>query len=496
MIKDTFRSLNLNIMIKLAYSLSSTLLLGLLASAKPHTNIVYILADDLGYGDLSILGQSHFETPHIDELARKGMIFTDHYSGSTVCAPSRASLLTGLHTGHAPVRGNFEWQPEGQYPMPESTYIIPQMLKRAGYTSGIFGKWGLGAPETPSEPLNMGFDRFYGYNCQRIAHHYYPYFLWDDDQLEVLWDNFGMETGTYAPDLIHQEVLDFIEANQDQAFFCYYAIIQPHAEMFAQEEYMNKYRGKFLPESSYVGTDDGPNFRKFAYGSQPEAHAAFAAMVNCIDDYVGDIVAKLEALGIAEDTLIIFTSDNGPHSEAGHNPEYFNSNGPFKGKKRDLYEGGIRVPMIATWPSQIEAGSRTNHISAFWDVFPTIAEISDQPIPENIDGLSFLPTLLGKDDQAVHDYLYWEFHEKKGRQAVRKGNWKGVRYKVSISPDSPIELYDLSADLGETKNLAEQYPEIAAELSNTMTKARSVHPDPNFNFPDRRYVPRNTLGSK
>jgi arylsulfatase A-like enzyme len=380
--------------------------------------------------------------------------------------------------------------------MPEDTFIIPQMLKGEGYTSGIFGKWGLGAPETPSEPLSMGFDRFYGYNCQRIAHHYYPYFLWDDDQLEVLWDNFGMETGTYAPDLIHQEVLDFIEANQEQAFFCYYAIIQPHAEMFAQERYMKKYRGKFLPESSYIGTDSGPSFRKYAYGSQPEAHAAFVAMVNCIDDYVGDIVAKLETLGIADNTLIIFTSDNGPHMEAGHDPAYFNSNGPFKGVKRDLYEGGIRVPMIATWPSQIEAGSTTSHISAFWDVFPTFAEIAGQPIPENIDGLSFLPTLLGEGEQAEHDYLYWEFHEKKGRQAVRRGNWKGVRYKVSISPDSPIELYDLSADLGEAKNLAEQYPEIAAELSALMSKARTVHPDSNFNFPDRRYVPRNTLSSE
>jgi arylsulfatase A-like enzyme len=481
---------------KLKYTLSLFVFFALLANAKSHKNIIYILADDLGYGDLSILGQSHFETPHIDELARKGMIFTDHYSGSTVCAPSRASLLTGLHTGHAPVRGNLEWQPEGQYPMPEDTFIIPQMLKAAGYTSGIFGKWGLGAPETSSEPLSMGFDRFYGYNCQRIAHHYYPYFLWDDNLLEVLWDNFGMETGTYAPDLIHQEVLDFIEANQGQAFFCYYAIIQPHAEMFAQERYMKKYRGKFLPESSYIGTDSGPSFRKHAYGSQPEGHAAFAAMVNCIDDYVGDIVAKLETLGIADNTLIIFTSDNGPHMEAGHDPAYFNSNGPFKGVKRDLYEGGIRVPMIATWPSQIEAGSITRHISAFWDVFPTFAEIAGQPIPENIDGISFLPTLLGEGEQAAHDYLYWEFHEKKGRQAVRKGNWKGVRYKVSISPDSPIELYDLSADLGETKNLAEQYPEIAAELSNLMAKARSEHPDPNFNFPDRRYVPRNTLGSE
>ena len=483
-------------MIKLVYTLSFTLLLASLANAKPYTNIVYILADDLGYGDLSILGQAHFETPHIDKLARKGMIFTDHYSGSTVCAPSRASLLSGLHTGHAPVRGNLEWQPEGQYPMPKSTYIIPQMLRRAGYTSGIFGKWGLGAPETASEPLSMGFDRFYGYNCQRIAHHYYPYFLWDDDSLEVLWDNFGMETGTYAPDLIHQEVLEFIEINKDRPFFCYYAIIQPHAEMFAQEEYMNKYRGKFLPESSFVGTDEGPSFRRGAYGSQPEAHAAFAAMVNSIDDYVGDIVAKLEGLGIAEDTLIIFTSDNGPHSEAGHNPEYFNSNGTFKGRKRDLYEGGIRVPMIANWPGTIAEGSTTGHVSAFWDVFPTLAEISDQSIPENIDGLSFLPTLLGEEGQANHEYLYWEFHEKKGRQAVRKGKWKGVRYDVSISPDSPIELYDLLADPGESRNLAQQHPELAVELSDLMANARTAHPNPNFNFPDRRYVVREVMGNK
>lgn len=481
---------------KLVYILNFALLLALLANAKSHTNVVYILADDLGYGDLSILGQSNFETPHIDSLARKGMIFTDHYSGSTVCAPSRASLLSGLHTGHAPVRGNLEWQPEGQYPMPEGTFIIPQMLKRAGYISGIFGKWGLGAPKTASEPLNMGFDRFYGYNCQRIAHHYYPYFLWDDDSLEVLWDNFGMETGTYAPDLIHQEALEFIETNKDRPFFCYYAIIQPHAEMFAQEEYMNKYRGKFLPESSYVGTDDGPDFRKHAYGSQPEAHAAFAAMVNCIDDYVGDIVAKLEALGIAEDTLIIFTSDNGPHAEAGHNPVYFNSNGPFKGRKRDLYEGGIRVPMIANWPGTIAAGSTTGHVSAFWDVFPTLAEISDQTMPDNIDGLSFLPTLLGEKGQANHEYLYWEFHEKKGRQAVRKGKWKGVRYDVSISPDSPIELYDLSADPGESRNLAQKHPELAVELSDLMANARTAHPNPNFNFPDRRHVWREVMGNK
>lgn len=456
--------------------------------ADGRTNIIYILADDLGYGDLSILGQKHFETPNIDKLAGDGIIFTNHYSGSTVCAPSRASLLTGLHTGHTPVRGNIELQPEGQFPMPEGTFVIPAMLKSAGYTSGIFGKWGLGAPGTTSEPLKMGFDRFYGYNCQRIAHHYYPYFLWDDEERVVLWDNFGLETGTYAPNLIHDEVLDFIEANKDQPFFCYYAIIQPHAEMFAPEEYMEKYRGKFLPESEYVGTDGGPDFRKFAYGSQPEAHAAFAAMVHSIDDYVGDVVAKLEDLGIADDTLIIFTSDNGPHTEGGHNPEFFDSNGPFRGTKRDLYEGGIRVPMIAKWPGRINAGSVTDHVSAFWDVFPTLAEIAGQPISEDIDGISFLPTLLGQAGQTEHDYLYWEFHEKQGRQAIRRGQWKGVRYNVATDPDSTIELYDLSNDPGEQHNLAAEYPEMAKELSALMAEARTVHPNLRFNFPDGRAV--------
>lgn len=457
-----------------------------LLNARSHPNIIYILADDLGYGDLSFLGQKHFETPHIDRLAKAGMVFTDHYSGSTVCAPSRASLLTGLHTGNAPIRGNQEVRPEGQYPMPGDTLVIPKLLKEAGYVTGIFGKWGLGAPGSESEPLKMGFDRFYGYNCQRIAHHYYPYFLWDDDALEVLWDNFGMETGSYAPDLIHRETLKFIEANKDRPFFCYYAIIQPHAEMFAQERYMRKYRGKFLPESAYQGTDEGPNFRKFAYGSQPESHAAFAAMVNCIDDYVGDIVDKLESLGIADDTLIIFTSDNGPHSEAGHDPAYFDSNGPFRGKKRDLYEGGIRVPMIAKWPAKITAGSTTNHVSAFWDVFPTLADITGQTVPDGLDGISFLPSLLGKKEQVRHTYLYWEFHELKGRQAVRKGKWKGVRYNVSIEPDAPIELYDLSTDPGENKNIAEQYPKVVAELTRILKEARTIHAHPNFNFPKRR----------
>ena len=456
------------------------------ATAERLPNIIYILTDDLGYGDLSCNGQTFFQTPHIDRLAAEGMKFTQHYSGSTVCAPSRCSLMTGKHTGHTVVRGNSEVKPEGQQPMPADTFTMAHMLQQAGYTTGLFGKWGLGAPGSQSEPLLMGFDRFYGYNCQRHAHHYYPYFIWDDQQREMLWGNFGMETEEYAPTLIQAEVMKFIESNQDRPFFCYYAVIQPHAEMFAPEEYMEKYRGKFLPESSYEGTDDGPDFRKYAYGSQPEGHTAFAAMVHTIDDYVGEITARLKELGIDDNTLIIFTSDNGPHQEAGHDPAYFNSNGSMRGFKRDLYEGGINVPMIARWPGKVAAGTETDLISAFWDVMPTVAEMAKVDAPTDIDGISFLPTLLNRDGQKQHDYLYWEFHEKKGRVAIRKGNWKGVRYNVSIDAHSPLELYDLSADPQEQYNIAMQHPDVVAELDLLMKNARTESPVKRYNFPSRR----------
>jgi arylsulfatase A-like enzyme len=332
----------------------------------------------------------------------------------------------------------------------------------------------------------MGFDRFYGYNCQRHAHHYYPYYLWNDNQREMLWGNFGMETEEYAPTLIHAEVMKFIEDNQDRPFFCYYAVIQPHAEMFAPEAYMEKYRGKYLPESSYEGTDDGPNFRKFAYGSQPEAHAAFAAMVHMIDEYVGDITAYLKELGIDDNTLLVFTSDNGPHQEAGHDPDYFNSNGLLRGFKRDLYEGGIKVPMIAWWPGMIKRGTETDHLSAFWDVMPTVADITGVSAPVDVDGISFLPTLLNRKGQAEHDYLYWEFHEKKGRVAIRKGTWKGVRYDVSIDANSTLELYDLSTDPQELNNIAQHHPDVVADLDMCIKNARTVSPVEKYNFPSRR----------
>ena len=435
-------------------------------------NIVYILADDLGYGDLSYNGQSNFSTPNIDQLAASGMIFTQHYSGSTVCAPSRSALMTGQHTGHTFIRGNKGVEPEGQYPLEANAITMAEVLKEAGYVTGAFGKWGLGPTESEGDPNNQGFNEFYGYNCQSLGHHYYPWHLWHNQEKIMLPENEGNKTGVYGPELIHAEALKFLEANKDQPFFMYYPSIIPHAELYAPESYMEKYRGKFDPEKNYEGVDDGERFRDGPYGSQPESHAAFAAMVNLLDDQVGEIIAKLKELGVYENTLIIFTSDNGPHLEGGADPDYFDSNGQYKGYKRDLYEGGIRVPMIAVWDGKIQPGQSTDHLSAFWDVFPTVAEITGTSTPENIDGISFLPTLTGKE-QPKHEYLYWEFHEKGGRQALRKGDWKLVHYNVFKPEEMTTELYNIAEDPGEENDLAGGNPEKVAELEELLQGART-----------------------
>jgi arylsulfatase A len=435
-------------------------------------NIVYILVDDLGYNDLSCYGQTKFSTPNIDKLAESGMKFTQHYSGSTVCAPSRSTLMTGLHTGHTYIRGNKEFQPEGQHPLEAEAVTLAEVLKEAGYATGAFGKWGLGYPGSEGDPNFQGFDEFFGYNCQRIAHHYYPYHLWHNQEKIMLEGNEGFKTEQYGPEVIHKQALKFMENNKEKPFFMFYPSLIPHAEMFAPEEYMKKYRGKFEPENSYEGVDSGENFRLGPYGSQSESHAAFAAMINYLDMQVGEIVAKLKELGIYENTLIIFTSDNGPHQEGGADPDYFDSNGPLKGYKRDLYEGGIRVPMIAVWDGKIAAGTSSDHISAFWDVMPTITEITGISTPENLDGISFLPTLYGKA-QPQHEYLYWEFHERGGRKALRKGDWKLVQYNVFNPDKTTTELFNLSADIGEENNIADEHPELVIELLDLMNSART-----------------------
>ncbi|GAA4809859.1 arylsulfatase [Litoribaculum gwangyangense] len=434
-------------------------------------NIVYILADDLGYGDLSCYGQTRFSTPNIDALAQGGVLFTQHYSGSTVCAPSRSSLMTGLHTGHTFVRGNKEVRPEGQIPIPDSTYTISKLLKEHGYATGAFGKWGLGYPGSEGDPLNQGFDTFYGFNCQRLAHNYYPYHLWDNDKMVLLEGNSGIKQEQYAPELIHQKALQFIDKNKDRPFFLYYPSVIPHAELFAPNNYMDQFLGKLNPEKVFNGIDEGDKYKNGGYGTQEHGHAAFAAMVNLLDDQVGEIVQKIKDLGLEEHTIFIFTSDNGPHQEGGADPDYFDSNGILKGYKRDLFEGGIRVPLIVKWRGKIKEGRQTNHISAFWDVMPTFANILNTKLDTKTDGISFLPTLLDTGKQQKHDYLYWEFHELKGRQAIRKDNWKLVKYNVKEIPK--YFLFDLDTDAGETNNLSETNPGKLNELIKILENART-----------------------
>ena len=441
-------------------------------------NIIYIIADDLGYADLSCTGQKLFQTPHIDRLAAEGIRFTHHYSGTTVSAPSRSSLMTGLTTGHTPIRGNREWPTEGQWPLPDSLLTLPEMLRTAGYTTGAFGKWGLGYPGSEGDPLHQGIDEFYGYNCQRLAHNYYPGHLWDNDQKILLPENSGDRMEVYAPELIHQKALQFIEKNRDKPFFLFYPNVIPHAELLLPDHYMEEFRGKLLPEKAYKGAEPGDaHFRTGGYGSQPEAHAAFAAMVTLLDRQVGEIVAKLKELGIEKNTLIIFTSDNGPHQEGGADPDYFDSNGPLRGYKRDLYEGGIRVPMIACWPGTIKAGTTTGHVSAFWDVMPTLAALAGTTPPGGIDGISFLPTLTSRGEQPRHDYLYWEFHEAEGSQALLRNHWKLVRTHLLNPAKTNTELYDLATDPGETRNVATDHPGVVEELLLIMAEARTPSKD-------------------
>lgn len=467
------RRLSRSLLLSLSFSLFLAFSVSAAPAARPP-NIVFILADDLGYGDLSVYGQRAFATPNIDRLAAEGMRFTQHYSGATVCAPSRSALLTGLHTGHTPIRGNKEIQPEGQHPLPADTRTLAKLLQGAGYTTGLFGKWGLGFPGSEGAPRRQGFDRFFGYNCQRLGHHYYPDHLWDDDTKLPLPANTEKRNGTYAPTLIHEKTLSFIEANRDRPFFCFVASIIPHADLDAPESYLARHRGKYGPEQPHVGVDDGPTFRRGPYISQREPRAAYAAMINVLDDQVGEIVATLRRLGLAENTLIVFSSDNGPAFEGGADPSFFNSNGGLRGIKRDLYEGGIRVPMIAHWPGTIARGKVSTHISAFWDWLPTFTELAGLPAPAGIDGVSLAATLTGRGRQAQHVYLYWEFHEGGGRVALRQGDWKVVRYDVLKNPDGPLALFNLATDPTETTDLAARRPEQVKTLGTLLRSARTA----------------------
>ncbi|MCF8226211.1 MAG: arylsulfatase [Bacteroidales bacterium] len=465
------RKVSITTCILLMISVSYSFLTGCHGNRTAETNlkrpnIIYILADDLGYGDLSINGQTKFLTPNIDSLAKSGMSFTNHYSGSTVCAPSRCCLLTGKHTGHATIRQNFSVLTGERVSLDASDTTIAEILKPLGYVNGAFGKWGLGEIGTEGVPWNEGFDNWYGYINQKNAHFYFPPFLYENDKKIMLTGNMDGKKEQYSHDLIMDKAFDFIIQNKDQAFFIYLAITLPHSELLIPEEYMQPFRGKY-PEKPFI-SNDPENI-----SSQEEPFATYAAMVTKLDVDVGKLIDLLKENGLYENTIVMFASDNGPHSSGGADPQFFNSNGPFRGIKRDLYEGGIRTPFYVSWPGKIEAGSRSDHVSAFWDILPTIAEISGAPAPTDIDGISLANALFGKP-QKTHDNLYWEFvHKDQARQAIRDGDWKLVRYGLN----KKSELYNLETDPSEATNLAEVYPELVEELEMQLKKQRNENPD-------------------
>lgn len=422
-----------------------------LGAARPgrKPNIVFILADDLGYGDPSCYGQTKFGTPNIDRLAAEGMRFTQAYAGSTVCAPSRCALMTGYHMGHAHIRGN---RGGGGVPLRPQDLTVTELLKQAGYATGMFGKWGLGLNDTTGQPNRKGFDEWFGYLDQSLAHFYYT------DHLYKNSEKFPIAKTQYSHDLIAEAALEFIRKNKDKPFFLYLPFTIPHASLQAPEDSLEKFRGKF-PEVPFPGAH---------YTAQPTPRAAFAAMVTRLDRDVGRVVALLKQLGIEEDTVIFFSSDNGPHREGGHDPDFFRSAGPLRGIKRDLYEGGIRVPTIARWPGKIRAGVASDQVWAFWDFPPTAAEIAGLKSPQGIDGISILPALTGKP-QKNHEYLYWEFFEKGFKQAIRVGDWKAVR----MAPGKPLELYNLKTDIGEQNNIARKHPDVIARIEEILNTVRT-----------------------
>jgi len=438
-----------------------TAFLATLSAAKQQPNIIYILLDDAGYGDLSCYGQKKFQTPNIDRLAREGMKFTNHYSGSTVCAPTRSVIMSGLHTGHTPSRGNREIQPVGQFPIPAATFTIAEALKKAGYATGAFGKWGLGNPGSEGDPVNQGFDRFFGYNCQRNAHTYYPTWLFDNFQ------KIKLNGETYAHDLIMDRAVEWIDNHHKAPFFCFLPVTIPHAAMHVPEKYAAPFRRKFPEFENKVGRYG--NNRPFARNPA----AQFAGMMTALDHGIGRVLKSLEKYGIEENTIVLLSSDNGPHREGGHMPDYFNSNGGLRGHKRDLYEGGIRCPLLVRWPGKVKAGSTSDHISAHWDLFPTFCELAGTETPRNLDGISFLPTLLGKK-QEQHEYLYWEFFEGGGKRAVRIGKWKAVQNQLTRKgQNASVEIYDLTTDRAEQNNLATRKPELIARARNIFKQAHT-----------------------
>jgi arylsulfatase A len=445
-------------------------------------NIVLIMADDLGWNELGCYGQEKIKTPNIDRLATQGMRFTDFYAGAAVCAPDRCTLMTGKHGGHAVVRDNFEVKPSkfgddfgGQYPLPDGTVTLANMLKNEGYATGAFGKWGLGGVGTSGDPLNQGFDRFFGFNCQRHAHNLYPRYLVDNGGQRMLEGNTRGLTGEqFGPQVIADEMLKFVEGNKDQPFFCYYPTVLPHLALQAPDEDVAQYRGQW-PETPYTGKSYLPN---------PTPRATYAAMISFMDKQVGRLMQLLDDQNLSDNTVVFFTSDNGTTMlKPQVDYEFFNSVGPLRGLKGELREGGIRVPAVARWPGKIEPGSVTHLPAVQYDLMATLADVAGAAPAADTDGVSILPTLEGKPgEQTKHEHLFWDFAGYGGQLAVRMGKWKGIKTGLRKNPDAPLELYDLDADIGEQNNLVEQQPEIAAQIEKIMLAERTTPEVEKFRF--------------
>jgi uncharacterized sulfatase len=430
-------------------------------------NIVLIVADDLGYGDIGAYGQRTIQTPHLDRLAAEGMRFTHFYAGSTVCAPSRAVLMTGQHLGHQDIRGNREL-PIGQQPLPAERVTVAERLAAAGYDTALIGKWGLGAQDTEGHPSRQGFATFFGYLDQRHAHNYYPEFLFrNEERIEIPGNRLpeprrpdgagqAIEKGTYSPDLLVDEALAFIDTHAGTPFFLVFAPTLPHANNEAGIEGM-----------------EVPDFGTYADRPWPAPQKGLAAMVTRLDEGVGRLLERLHTRGIDEQTVVFFTSDNGPHAEGGNDPEFFDSNGPLRGTKRDLFEGGIRIPFIARWPGRIPAGATSSYPGYHGDFFATAVALAGHPHPDTLDSVSLLPALTDVRAPIPERYLYWEFYEQGSRQAVREGRWKAIRQPMFTGP---VALFDLEVDEAESTDLAGRHPDIARQMAARMEEAHVPHP--------------------
>ena len=437
-----------------------------LAQRPQRPNIVFILADDLGYGDLGCYGQRIIQTPHLDRMAADGLRFTQFYAGSTVCAPSRSVLMTGQHVGHTRVRGNSGKSNPGAQMLHDADITVAEVLHGAGYRTGLIGKWGLGLPGDEGVPNRQGFDDFFGFLSQTHAHNHFPDYLWRNDKRVALQNvvtpvgdgggGYATVRKQYAADLFADESLKFVEANRERPFFLFLALTVPHA---------NNERTRKLKDGAEV-----PDYGRYAKEPWPDADKGQAAMITRMDAHIGKLLARIQELGLDERTLVMFSSDNGPHKEAGHDPERFDPNGPLSGYKRSMTDGGIRVPMIARWPGMIEPGRTSDHVGYFGDMMATCAELAGAQTPDGCDSISFVPTLQGSEarrKQAVHPFLYWEFHEGAAtQQAVRFQNWKGIR-----SYGGKLAVYDLEHDLGETKDVAAEHPDVVYRIQEILAAA-------------------------